>query len=149
MSGGSGTAVHDPADGAAGVRVPRTLTDELVHAARAGAPLEICGLLVGSGDTVSAHYPLPNASASEVHYSIAPEDQLSAYLRAREEDLEVLGVYHSHPASPARPSATDIAQAYDPEALHVIVSLLGDAEMRAYRIREGTAEEVRLIIEEG
>lgn len=104
------------------VRFRVSVLEQLMTEARAGAPFEICGILAADVDgIVVAAYPLTNVAASETYYSIDPGEQLAAYQHFRDAGLEAIGAYHSHPASPARPSATDIAEAYDPDGLYVIV----------------------------
>lgn len=123
--------------------------ERLVAEARAGAPIEVCGVLGADGDVVSAVVPLTNVAASETYYSIDPAEQFAAYRLVRDEGLSVIGAYHSHPASPARPSETDIAEAYDPGGLYVIVSLADTPDVRAWRIADGVATEVDIEPTEG
>ncbi|MBI5232042.1 MAG: M67 family metallopeptidase [Coriobacteriales bacterium] len=125
------------------------LLEQLHAQANADAPLETCGILAGTDGEVSALYPVRNAAASATYYSIDPAEQFATYTTIRESGAEVIGVYHSHPASPARPSATDIADAHDPEALYLIISLLGEPTVRAWRIAEGVTDEVTIEPTEG
>lgn len=134
----------------AGVRFRTSVLERLVAEARAGAPLEVCGILAADADgIVVAAFPLTNVAASETYYSIDPAEQFAAYRQSRDEGLEAIGAYHSHPASPARPSATDIAEAHDPEGLYVIVSLAATPDVRAWRIARGTATEIDIEPTEG
>jgi proteasome lid subunit RPN8/RPN11 len=74
-----------------------------------------------------------------------PHELLRAYQEADAEGLEVVGYYHSHPATPAVPSRTDVARAADPFAVYVIVSLASEPpEVRAYRIADGGYRELEL-----
>ncbi len=77
-----------------------------------------------------------------------PRDQIEAMRDMREHNEELFGIYHSHPHSPAEPSATDLEQAEYPEALYIIVSLntKGVLEMRGFRLKEGKAKQVQLEI---
>ncbi|MHB1323206.1 MAG: M67 family metallopeptidase [Coriobacteriia bacterium] len=123
------------------------LLDRLVALCRDGLPNEACGLVAGRGREVSALYPLTNLAQSAERYGLDPLEQLDAYYEIVEADLEPIGVYHSHPATPARPSAADIAEAYDPEAAYVIVSLAErEPTVRAFSIREGGVSELTLVI---
>lgn len=127
-----------------GIRMPATLVDALVAYALDGLPNEVCGILAGTDDRVERVVPLTNAAASPEFYETVPEEQLAAYTDIYEAGLVALGVYHSHPASPARPSATDRTCARDPDAVYAIVSLQDPArpDVRAWRIRDGSAEEI-------
>lgn len=116
-------------------------------------PLEGCGLLAGDCTAegigrVSKVYPTANTLASSTAYWMEPAALLSALLDIEAQDLRLLAIYHSHPQSAAAPSATDIAQAYYPEALQVIVSLQERTrpQARAFLIRESQADEIPLHI---
>ena len=115
---------------------------EMIGHAYDGYPLEACGLLVGSGSTVHRFVPCTNADASARVYSIPGVELLRAERAAEDDDLAVIGVFHSHTHSEPYPSPTDIGQAPDPEWHYVIVSLKRDApETRSYRIVDGTVTE--------
>ena len=105
--------------------------------ARETAPHECCGLLIGSGDVVERIVRAANADSRPTRYLIDPADHFSAIRFAREDGLDVIGAYHSHPASAAIPSPTDIAEAHNgPDFLYLIVSL-ADEDVRAYRVEDG------------
>ena len=116
---------------------------QIVGHAEAEYPLEACGILGGREGRSAQVYPLPNVERSAIRYAADPEAQLQAMLAVEEQGWEILAIYHSHPASPAYPSATDLEMAYYPEALTLIISL-ADVEhpvLRAFRIEEGRIEE--------
>lgn len=70
-----------------------------------------------------------------MRYRIDPREQLAAFRSMDEAGEELVGIYHSHPASVPYPSPTDRAEAYYPDAVYVLVSLRGGGpELRAYRI---------------
>ena len=128
--------------------LPREIYRQLIDLAHAHDPLECCGYLAGEGDTVICAYPMTNMDQSRVHYSFDPKEQFAAVKAIRREKLQVLAVYHSHPATPARPSAEDIRLAYDPEIRHVIVSLAeGKEDLRVFWIQNGQVvpEELNVI----
>ena len=117
----------------------------LRKAARASFPAEACGLLLGKGRRVERLVPLPNAAKDRraVRFAIDPARYAAAERAAARAKLAVLGVWHSHPLSPAAPSETDAAFIADwPEWVHVIVRVdVQDKkpavnDVRAYR-REG------------
>jgi proteasome lid subunit RPN8/RPN11 len=129
------------------VEVRRAALDVLLTHARQTLPEECCGLLVGSADRIDEAIPARNAQASSTRYEIHPEDHFAAIRRARREGRAIVGAYHSHPATAAAPSPTDIAEARDDELLYVIVSLRDPerADVRAYRITAAGAHEVPLV----
>ena len=105
----------------------------IVSHARATAPAECCGLLLGTGDTITDARPARNLADDTVRtYLIDPADHLAAIRDARGRSLEVVGAYHSHPRSAPLPSPTDAAAAFG-EFVFVIVGLATDPpEIRAW-----------------
>jgi [CysO sulfur-carrier protein]-S-L-cysteine hydrolase len=117
------------------VRILAGAVAAMVAHARADAPDECCGLLLARDALIEQAVPARNATRGPAAYRVHPEDHFAAVKRAREEGTRVAGAYHSHPRSAPAPSPTDIAEAYDPELLYVIVSLAGaEPEVRAWRI---------------
>jgi proteasome lid subunit RPN8/RPN11 len=119
------------------------ILQEIADRARDRAPEEVCGWLAGRGSEVYCLYPVSNTSESpEVRFEMEPQAQLDAMREIRKCGLEIAGTYHSHPRSPAVPSARDASLALSPQAAHLIISLARpEPEVRAYRITEaGTAE---------
>jgi proteasome lid subunit RPN8/RPN11 len=129
--------------------LPAVIVEQMYAHAEKEAPVEACGYLAGFGENVTRRYPMKNIDQSEEHFTLDPQEQFSVMKAVRKEDLNILAVYHSHPASPARPSAEDIRLAYDPMVVYVIVSLHeGVKNLRGFRIRQGTVEEEPLSIRE-
>ncbi len=110
----------------------------------------MCGLLGGrAGAAVSCH-PVANvADHPESRFRMDPRGQIDAFRALRAADESLYAIYHSHPQSPAEPSATDLAEAAYPEAATLIVSLLEpDApQVRAWRLVVGEFREVALRVE--
>jgi proteasome lid subunit RPN8/RPN11 len=109
------------------LQIPATILAQLRSHAEQESPRECCGILLGNrGETGSRvvreavacgnTHPVPQSS-----YSIAPSDLTSAQRMAREQGLEIIGFYHSHPSHPARPSNSDIAQAYWVDCSYLII----------------------------
>ncbi|WP_295478096.1 M67 family metallopeptidase [uncultured Sutterella sp.] len=127
------------------IRIPRAEFNRMLGHARSEAPLEACGLAAGralDGDVreVVRIIPLPNAHASPAHFTIDPKAQLAALKAIRAEGLELLGNWHSHPATPARPSLEDRRHAHDPRASYLILSLADAAPvLRSFRFRDAHA----------
>jgi proteasome lid subunit RPN8/RPN11 len=132
-------------------RLTPALKAELIAWARAGVPNEVCGILAGDrsafdGGGAVAFHPLTNAEASPYLYRIDPVEQLHAMLAIDDADQVVWGIFHSHVASPAEPSVTDVSLAFYPDALYLIGSLADpDApHLRAWAIRGESVREVPL-----
>jgi proteasome lid subunit RPN8/RPN11 len=128
------------------VRVRAGLPEELLAEARREPRTECCGLLAGRDGVVSVVLRARNALASATAYQIAPNELFALFRRMREEHLDHLGIYHSHPATDNAPSPTDLDRSYYPGAAWFIVSPRADAEkpVRAFRIAEGHATELSI-----
>jgi [CysO sulfur-carrier protein]-S-L-cysteine hydrolase len=79
---------------------------QLASLAKNSLPSESCAFLLGKGDRVVEVLPMRNADESAVTFSIEPSELLQAYDLAESKKLQVIGIFHSHPAKPA-PSSTD------------------------------------------
>ena len=117
-------------------RMHSSARDAIIAHARAEAPLECCGLLLGATGVVEEACGTRNMRRSQTTYLVDPADHFAAIRKARRSGQAILGAYHSHPRSPAVPSPTDVQEAWDAGFLYVIVSL-ADAEapdVRGYYI---------------
>lgn len=123
-----------------------TVSGEVLEAvvahARNALPAECCGLLIGRDGSVVDSIRARNLDENPNRFLIDPKDHFEAHRQARARGLDVVGFYHSHPRTEARPSPRDVAEACDPEYLHLIVSLRAERpEVRAFRIdRDGVVE---------
>jgi proteasome lid subunit RPN8/RPN11 len=116
------------------------------HARRA-RPAECCGLLSGNDGVITDTHPLRNdAVKPETRYFATPEDLFAAMRRIRESNRVLLGIYHSHPRTPAYPSASDVEMAFYPEAFYFIISLEPKIELRAFRIEGSKIENVTVSV---
>ncbi len=115
----------------------------LAHAADAD-PREACGLLIGHGGRIDRAVRARNLAALDTRYEIAPEDHFAAVRAARDQRLEVVGAYHSHPGSPAVPSATDREAAFA-GFLFVIASSTPTPHLRIWELVDGNFTERPLV----
>ena len=129
------------------MRIPRRIYDEMVEHARKEAPNECCGLIGGrDGEAVSLYQAL-NSEGSPLRYNLDPQDQFRIMSEMDDKGEELAAIYHSHTASPAYPSQTDINLAAYPDAIYLIVSLAeGEEPLRGFHIREGAVTEAELEI---
>lgn len=111
------------------------------HAARE-YPLECCGLLAGRGKVIDEIFPAENLMLSRTAFQV-PLWQLIAVMKAiRRDSKELMGIYHSHPESPARPSDKDAAEFYYREATYWILSMQTDPpDVRCWLWRDGRFRE--------
>jgi proteasome lid subunit RPN8/RPN11 len=113
----------------------------LRHAERAN-PLECCGVLVGREGEILQAVEARNLADDPNRYFLDPEDHIVIRRRARAAGLAVVGFYHSHPHSAARPSETDRAEATYPDHLYLIV---GGGEVRLFRLMDGNFVETSFV----
>lgn len=155
------------------IRLPRPHYEAIVAHAQREAPRECCGLLAGRGDRVERVYQIANRAdqAADLfaerdlmprvgadpallpteRYFMDPEELFRALRDIEAQALEHLANYHSHPATPARPSRTDIEfAAYWPQVYHLICSLADPErpDLRAFRIVDGQVTEVPIVVED-
>jgi proteasome lid subunit RPN8/RPN11 len=108
---------------------------------------ECCGLLAGQGGVITRAFPGTNAADDAAKaYEIAPEELFRLMREIRTAGLELLGIYHSHPAGENQPSGRDIERAFYPAAAQFIVSPRADAPkpVRAFWIRDGHVTELEI-----
>ncbi|MBP6787046.1 MAG: M67 family metallopeptidase [Candidatus Promineofilum sp.] len=121
------------------------LLDEMLAHVAGLWPEEACGLVGGRDGRAVRLYPVENTRHSPVAFEMDPLQQIKAMLAMEAEGLDLIAIYHSHPDGPARPSATDVANAYYPDAVQLIISLADRARpsVRAFTIIDGVVTEVR------
>ncbi len=106
------------------IKIPVQLKEQILEQALSRPVEEVCGLAGGTGNQVNSIYPVTNIAADPKHqFLMAPEEQFETMRRIRESGEEMIGIYHSHPESPAEPSATDIEMAAYPDVFYFIISL--------------------------
>lgn len=124
------------------IRIPQAIHDDLIVHAREGFPLEVCGVLGGVGEDISAIYRMTNTDASNEHFMMDPKEQFAVVKDLRAKGLEMLAIYHSHPETPARPSEEDIHLALTPGVSHVIISLADPQQpvVKSFKIDQGKVD---------
>ena len=124
------------------IKIPQAIHDDMISHAKEGYPLEVCGILGGTGESVSAIYRMTNTDASNEHFMMEPREQFAVIKDLRAKGLAMLAVYHSHPETPARPSEEDIRLALTPDISYVIISLADAAvpDIKSYKIISGNVQ---------
>lgn len=115
------------------IRIPEAILAVIRKLAEEDPHIETCGYLAGIGEEVKEIFPMTNMDQSPEHFTFVPEEQFSVLDKAEKAGLDLIGVYHSHPASPARMSAEDIRLAYDTSIFYLIYALLTQ-ELKAFRV---------------
>jgi proteasome lid subunit RPN8/RPN11 len=133
--------------------IPKNVLEQMVCHCLDGYPLEACGLLGGvEPEPGNAHlrylYPGKNAASSARVYEIEPQLVLRSGRDLESHGSQLLGVYHSHTHTEAKPSPTDVAQAPDPSWHYVLVSLRDtEPSVRSWMIRDGKIQEEPVVLQ--
>ncbi|MGO9078900.1 MAG: Mov34/MPN/PAD-1 family protein [Streptosporangiaceae bacterium] len=130
--------------------IPAALRDKIVAHARADHPDEACGVIAGPAGSgrPERFIPMLNAERSPTFYRFDSMEQLAVWREMDDRDEEPVVIYHSHTATPAYPSRTDISYASEPGAHYVLVSTADPdvAEFRSFRIADGTVTEEEVTV---
>lgn len=112
------------------------------------APLEACGLLAGKNDRVEHVLFVRNQAESPVRFVMDPVEQLRAFDWIDAQRLDLLGIFHSHPAGPETVSPTDIAEAAYPVVYVVCSQTGGGWKLRGFWIEDDEVVEIVLQVVE-
>lgn len=125
-----------------------TLTKEqyqkMVAHVESHLPLEACGLLAGHDSKVETVLKVANQAQSEVRFVMDPVEQLNAFEWIDSNDMELVGIFHSHPTGPETVSQTDIAEAAYAVVYIILARVNGAWQARGFWIQDGAYNEVTL-----
>jgi [CysO sulfur-carrier protein]-S-L-cysteine hydrolase len=125
--------------------IDAAIVEAIVAHARRDHPDEACGIVAGAigSDVPSRHIAMDNAERSTTFYRFDSGEQLRVWREMDDRDEEPVVIYHSHTATEAYPSRTDIALAAYPQAHYLLVSTRDPdvTEIRSYRIVDGVVTE--------
>jgi proteasome lid subunit RPN8/RPN11 len=128
--------------------IGQAIRDAIIDHARADHPDEACGVVAGpiGSDKPVRFIPMANAERSPTFYRFDSLEQLKVWREMDDRDEEAVVIYHSHTATEAYPSRTDLSYASEPNAHYVLVSTrdadgLGEFQFRSYRIVDGVISE--------
>jgi proteasome lid subunit RPN8/RPN11 len=129
------------------IQVRAEILEAMLREARREPEIECCGLLAGCDGIVTTIFPAQNVLQSATVYEIDPRELFRSFRRMREEGLQHMGQYHSHPASENIPSPRDIEQAYYPDQPYFILSPRPETvnRIRAFLILGGSVRELAVI----
>jgi proteasome lid subunit RPN8/RPN11 len=137
------------------LKIAASIYNEMIEHCREGLPNEACGFLGGRNETAEKIYKLTNAARSPVYYRPADKEMLAAMNDIDDNGLELVAIFHSHVASPAYPSPTDVREAHYPDSVYIVVSMVNvvEPEARGYFIKkedwrdpDGRVEEIELML---
>ena len=126
--------------------------EQMLDEALRQAPSEACGLVAGTEKdgvrSIKKVYLLENLDHSPEHFRLDAREQLAAMKDMRQRGLALLGNWHSHPATPSRPSEEDKRLAFDKNLSYLILSLAGEKPvLNAFHIENGEVRRENLVIE--
>jgi proteasome lid subunit RPN8/RPN11 len=125
--------------------IDRATYDAIVAHARADHPDEACGVVAGAAgsDQPTRFIPMVNAERSPTFYRFDSAEQLKIWREMDDRDEVPVVIYHSHTATEAYPSRTDISFASEPDAHYVLVSTADPQteSFRSFRIADGVVTE--------
>lgn len=129
------------------ISISRKLLDDLLSHCREMSPEEACGILAGRDGEIKKVYRMKNTEKSQVRYMMDANEQFRVMKDMRQNSLDMVAIYHSHPASPAYPSSTDMSLAVYDDSAYVIISLAADKpDVRAYSIRNQEVREIKYAV---
>lgn len=133
--------------------IDRQVLDAIVIHSRRDHPEEACGVVAGpvGSDRPVRHIPMENAERSMTFYRFDALEQLRVWRQMDDRDEEPVVIYHSHTATEAYPSRTDISYAGEPGAHYLLVSTRDpdSTEVRSFRIVDGEVTEEPVLVVDG
>lgn len=112
------------------------------------APLEACGLIGGKEWHSLEVFPTPNELQSPTRFRIEPQTQIQIFHLLEERDWDLIGVYHSHPTGPDRPSQVDIEEAAYPEIVNLIWYKIDHKwDCQGFIIQGGKVHQIEIVIQ--
>ncbi|MHB8743468.1 MAG: M67 family metallopeptidase [Sulfuricaulis sp.] len=134
-----------------GIRLPRSIVNQLLQLAQRSPQEEICGLISRDRHGFKKCYPIANTARDRKRlFTLDPRGQIAAMRSMREHEEELAAIFHSHPDAPPLPSLADIEQHEYPGVLYLIISLgtQGVLEMRGFHICGRAIKEVAIGLRE-
>ncbi len=129
------------------LQIPKNLFEEIISHCTDTYPNEACGILAGKGSEALKIYKMANIEKSPVSYEFDSREHIKAIRDMRENNHTMLAIFHSHPSSPAYPSAKDMNLAFYEDCIYVIVSLIEKQPVvKGFLIREGDIKEVGISV---
>ena len=128
--------------------LPQSMVDQVLAHARRDHPDECCGVISAKDGAAARLVEMENAERSPTGFTFDSAEWLRVYRELDDADEEPWVVYHSHTATEAYPSRTDISYANEPGAHYVLISTRDPqvAEVRSFRIVDGVVEEEPVVV---
>ena len=131
------------------LRIAQRHLSEVVAHCQSRYPKEACGLLAGKDGVVTQVYPMTNVEDSPIGYAMDPKEQLQVEKQMRQQDQRMVGIFHSHTASPAYPSSVDVRLAISSDVSYVLVSFQRHdrPDFKSYRVDGTTITPEEVVID--
>lgn len=127
--------------------ITKELFEEMISHCRENFPNEACGILAGKAGEISKIYKMTNIEKSPVSYFMDSKEQFKVMKDIRENKLSMIAIFHSHPSSPAYPSAKDVSLAFYEDCVYIIVSLIEkEPVVKGYLIKGSDISDVSIIV---
>ncbi|MDR2104255.1 MAG: M67 family metallopeptidase [Deferribacteraceae bacterium] len=125
------------------LKITEEVYNTLIEHVKKEYPNEACGFLAGEeAGLATVIFPMRNIDESPIHFTMEPKEQFNVLREAIKRGVKLTVCYHSHPATPARPSQEDLLELTDPKLSYIIVSLANkEAKLKSFKIKGGAAEE--------
>ena len=137
----------NPKPGLSRFIIPLALFESMIAHCKEEYPNEACGILAGRDMHVSEIYRMINVDSSPVSFLMDPAEQFGVMKELVSKSLWMTAIYHSHPSSPAFPSARDKELAFYEEVVYVIVSLMEiEPVIKGFSIKEGEVRGVEITV---
>lgn len=121
---------------------------QMIESVQRVYPEEGCGILAGKDTTVEYVLPVENELHLPTRFLMKAEDQLKVFLELDRKNIDMIGIYHSHPHGPDHPSETDVNENYYPESAYLICSKNDEGWfVRAFRFDRSKFSPIQIIID--
>ena len=130
------------------IKISKSAYDVMIKHAKSCYPQEACGFITGRKGAAESFLPIDNTERSSTSYLMDPKQQMRAFAKMRDAGHDLLGIFHSHVASPPAPSQKDRTMAFYPDVSYVIVSLadMNKPDLKSFRIVDGKDSPEELVI---
>lgn len=127
--------------------IPVNISKKVLDHVNEKFPEESCGLLAGFDNKVTIEIPITNQLHSPIKYYLDPMELFKALEKIETIKLELLGIFHSHPKGPPKPSETDIKEFLYPGVATIICyPESNEWKMKAFLIEKGCYTEIELVL---
>ncbi len=126
------------------LNIRKDVYNNIINHAKRDFPIEACGYMAGKDNNITEIFEMTNVDKSSEHFSFDPKEQFDVQKSVRGMGLKLIGVYHSHPYTPARMSEEDIKLAYDESLYYAIVSLMEkEPVLKIFTVKNKKPEEIK------